>query len=95
MEEECRQKDEVIRDKESVIDGKNEALWRLDEIIRKNELVMSEKEEELKEKDTIIRAQQIEIQRLTNQPAMNEMVSWHYLVLTFSFCVHPPSVWYM
>ena len=65
----------MIRDKESVIEGKNEALWHLDEIIRKNELAMSEKEEELNQKDITIRAQQIEIQRLTNQPAISEMVS--------------------
>lgn len=65
----------MIRDKESVIEGKNEALWRLDEIIHKNELVMAEKEEELKQKDITIRDQQIEIQRLTSQPTMSEMVS--------------------
>ena len=47
----------------------------MEEECRRKDEVMSKKEEELKQKDITIRAQQIEIQRLTNQPAMSEMVS--------------------
>ena len=76
-EEECRQKDVVIRDKETVIEGKNEALWHLDHIIRENEVALSKKDETLRQHADTIRAQQIEIHRLTHKPAMAEAVSRH------------------
>lgn len=74
-EEECRQKDEVIRHKQTVIEGKNEALQHLDQIIRENATSLSEKDETLRQQADTIRAQQIEILRLTHQPVMAETVS--------------------
>ena len=81
-EEECRQKDEVIREKEEalkvkdgVIREKDEALKVKDEALKEKDNVIRAKDEVISEKSATIRAKQAEIQRLRDQPAVSQKVS--------------------
>ena len=81
-EGECRQKDEVIREKEEalkvkdgVIREKDEALKVKDEALKEKDNVIRAKDEVISEKSATIRAKQAEIQRLRDQPAVSQKVS--------------------
>ncbi len=88
-EEECRQKDEVIRENSNAMSLKDEALKEKDVVISKvqqqlaaKETECRQKDEAIREKDEVIRkktatirVQQAEIQRLRDQPAVSQKVS--------------------
>ena len=66
-EEECRQKDVLIKEKDQVIKQNYEALKEKDEMIRENSKAMQLKDEALKEKDIVMRTMQADIQQLRSQ----------------------------
>ena len=75
-EEECRQKDFMLREKDEALRAKDMVLWEKDEELRERYEVLGEKEAALQKKDTTIqdyvetiRTQQAMIQQLEGQPA--------------------------
>ena len=80
-EEECRQKDEVIRENDLALKEKgevineyskamklkDEALKEKDEVIKENSRAMRLKDEALKEKDSVMRTMQTDMQQLRSQ----------------------------
>ena len=55
MEEECRQKDEMIREKDEALKEKDGVIREKDEALKEKDRVIREKDEALKEKDRVIR----------------------------------------
>ena len=88
-EEECRRKDEVIRENSNAMSLKDEALKEKDVVMsevqqqlatketecRQKDEAIREKDEVIRQKSATIRAQQAEIQRLRDQPAVSQKVS--------------------
>ena len=74
-EGECRQKDEVIREKEEALKVKDGVIREKDEALKEKDNVIRAKDEVISEKSATIRAKQAEIQRLRDQPAVSQKVS--------------------
>ena len=88
-EDECRQKDEALKEKDVLMSEirqqlvakeaecrqKDEINMKKDEVIGEKDEVIREKDEVIREKSATIRAQQFEIQQLRDQPAVSQKVS--------------------
>ena len=74
-EEECRQKDELIKEKNRTLMLKDNALKEKDVIVSEIRQRLAAKEAECREKSTTIQALQAEVQQLRDQPAVAQRVS--------------------
>ena len=88
-EDECRQKDEALKEKDILMSEvrqqlaakeaecrqKDEINMKKDDVIREKDEVIREKDEMIREKSATIRAQQFEIQQLRDQLAVSQQVS--------------------
>ena len=74
-EEECRQKDEVIREKDEALKVKDVVIREKDEALKEKDNVIRANNEVISEKSTTIRTKQAEIQRLRDQLAVSQKVS--------------------
>ena len=74
-EEECRQKDEVIKENSKAMNVKDEQLAAKEAECRQKDESNKEKDEVIREKSVTIRAQQSEIQRLRDQLTVSQRVS--------------------
>ena len=87
-DEECRQKDEVIKEKDKekniALRLKDQALKEKDVIVSDLRLLLTTKEAECRQHEEVVRKQrasiralQAEIQQLRDQPAVAQKVSWY------------------
>ena len=83
-EEECRQKDEAMKDKDIATRAMQADIQQLrsqnsvlHQQLAAKEAEVRQSEEVVREKNATIRAQQAEIQRLRDQPVVSLKVSWH------------------
>ena len=66
-EEECRQKDEVIKENDKALREREQALREKDDALRVNDKALREREEALKKKDIIIRMVKADNQQLRSE----------------------------